>query len=352
MKDFKGILRKVLIGIIVLGIIIALTTGANVWFFWSIFNWLQTFVHAISGLDAPLAKAVAAILMIAVVMLPLGKVVLSFGPLPQKNKGLYRSLVFIVVCLFFTAMYFGSKETYFDPTTGKAMKYYSLSPTGEYKFYSEPGFDPLTGDKLKVATKTIILDSKGLLPGKKAAPVVAPTPVQTYVPAAVSSPVSVLDVTTTKPADIKRHSKKAVKHQRNYETNYDYHPVKQVDPVMPSQVAKPEETVYASQQPIETKSLVHFDNKSSETITITNYSSYVLFKIGPYCSLSKKMEPGTYNAIGDNITKSFTVDSHGLSLIFTYRSAENRQVSAGYNHVRSYKSMGIGPVRKNFNPRN
>ena len=162
MNEVNKIIRMVVISVIVLILLIALITGSNILFFWSIFGWLQNSVQSITGLDAPLAKAIAAIFTAVIVMLPLGKIFISFTPIPQKDSGSYRSILFVCMAIFFLFTYFGAKDTYFDIKTGEALKYYSVLPNGEYKFYSEPGFDPVTGDELKVVTKEIVLKSKGI----------------------------------------------------------------------------------------------------------------------------------------------------------------------------------------------
>lgn len=102
--------------------------------------------------------------MAVIVALPLGKLFLAYTPIPQKYKSWYRAAIFVVIGVFFLFIYFGGKDTYFDPTTGKPLKYYSISPIGQYKFYSQPGFDPETGDSLRPVTKDVILKSKGVKP--------------------------------------------------------------------------------------------------------------------------------------------------------------------------------------------
>jgi hypothetical protein len=159
--DTSRIIRTILLIVLGLLLLIALLTGANILFFWSIFSWLQNTIQINAGLDGTLAKGIAAIIMAGVVMLPLGKLLISFSPIPQKQKGLYRAIIFICISIFFFFIYFGGEKTYFNNQTGEAMKYYSISPNGSYRFFSEPGYDPETGDALKIVSKETILRMQG-----------------------------------------------------------------------------------------------------------------------------------------------------------------------------------------------
>jgi TPR repeat protein len=49
-------------------------------------------------------------------------------------------------------------ETYafFDPLTGKARVWYVRTPSGEYQFYDNPGYDPETGEPLSIISKEVI----------------------------------------------------------------------------------------------------------------------------------------------------------------------------------------------------
>ena len=154
------IIKTILNWIIIVGVIVALTTGANILFFWTIFNWIQNLIHVMTGFDVFFAKALASFFLAAVVMFPFGKVILSFLPVPQKNKPIYRALIFVVIGVLFLLSFFGSQDTYFNVKTGKALKYYSVLPNGEYRVYSEPGFDHLTGEKLKEVTGEVALKIK------------------------------------------------------------------------------------------------------------------------------------------------------------------------------------------------
>lgn len=158
------IVKMVLVSVIAIIILIALITGSNILFFWSIFNWLQETICIIPAIDESLAKALAAFLVAIIVMLPLGKMALSFTPIPQKNKSLYRSLILVCVGIFFMFMYFGTEKIYFNPQTGLPMKYYSIGLDGKIKISSMNGYDPETGAKLLPVTKEAIQKMKGIAP--------------------------------------------------------------------------------------------------------------------------------------------------------------------------------------------
>ena len=72
----KKFLKGSILAVLGLVIFALLVTGGNIAIFWSIFNWIQDGIHEITGLDTPLAKALAALVLAAIVMLPFLKVLL------------------------------------------------------------------------------------------------------------------------------------------------------------------------------------------------------------------------------------------------------------------------------------
>ena len=162
------IVKMVLLGVVAVIIVIALITGSNIFFFWSIFDWFQDAI-VIAGLNPLLAKAIASLLLAVVVMLPLGKMTLSFTPIPQKNKGLYRALIFICIGIFFSLAALGTRNAFFDSKKGVPLKYYS-EVNGKIRIFTAPGFDPETGDSLLPVTKEVILRSKGIQLKKEVEP--------------------------------------------------------------------------------------------------------------------------------------------------------------------------------------
>ena len=48
------------------------------------------------------------------------------------------------------------KYTFFDPLIGNPLAWYWLGADGSYEFYDGPGFQPQTGDPLKIATKYVV----------------------------------------------------------------------------------------------------------------------------------------------------------------------------------------------------
>ncbi|MGE5426109.1 MAG: hypothetical protein ACM3PZ_03475 [Bacillota bacterium] len=108
---------------------------------------------------------IAAFILAVLALLPAGDMLKSFSSLPQREKRTYRALTFLVIGSIFGLMYaLQSDDVYFDPNTGKPMKYYSVSPEGTFTFFSSPGYDPLTGNKLMPVTQDIILRSRGVVP--------------------------------------------------------------------------------------------------------------------------------------------------------------------------------------------
>jgi hypothetical protein len=164
----RKIVKVVLVVVIFLTISVALITGLNLLFFWSAFDWFQGLI-VIAGVNPLLAKSIASLLLAIVVMLPLGKMTLSLTPIPQKNKRLYRALIFVFIGIFFVFTYFGNRNIFFDPHKGVPLKYYS-EVNGKIKIFSAPGFDPETGDSLLPVTKEVILTSKGIQLKKEVTP--------------------------------------------------------------------------------------------------------------------------------------------------------------------------------------
>lgn len=145
----KWITTALYIGIVVYVVMIILT----VLFYFQVFNWLY---ENISSLVATgfLGKAITALLMAALFGLPLGKIIKSFLPAwPQKNKYRYRLIAFGMLAFGFFIIYLLRGNDYFDRRTGEPLQYFSIDRDGEYNFSKEGGFDPETGDTLKLFTK-------------------------------------------------------------------------------------------------------------------------------------------------------------------------------------------------------
>lgn len=154
--DYSKLLRRVLIGVIALAIFIVLMATGQILFILQIFGWIENKVRVTTGLDMLLVKGITAILMSIILILPIGGFILSFFPVPQKNKKIKRFTVFAIFALLFFAVYLSSTNVYFNPNTGQPLKYYSITTNGEYNFYSSNGYDPVTGDKLLPVNKEVV----------------------------------------------------------------------------------------------------------------------------------------------------------------------------------------------------
>jgi hypothetical protein len=145
---------KVIAAIIAIAILIVFL---QIFAIFGIFNWAETQVRLLTGLDMYLVKGICFFLLALLFGTPLISFVWSFLPIPQKNKKRKRFILLSVLAIFFFAVYFSSKNVYFNPESGKPTKYYSLGPNGEYNFYSSGGYDPVTGDKLQKVDKETVL---------------------------------------------------------------------------------------------------------------------------------------------------------------------------------------------------
>ena len=294
------IIKFILIFIIVVGIFTALITGANICWFWSVFNWLQNLIHVTTGFDALIAKALASIILAAVVMLPIGKVILSFSPIPQKNKRMYRSIVFVVMFLFFLLSFLGSRDTYFNVKTGKALKYYSVLPNGEYRVYSEPGFDPLTGQKLKEVTGEIALKIK------------ASAPKSFFIPDSVwkeKEPVEsssdkdmVKTVKKIVPVDNDRGIRKLKNEHRQTNTQSKTRPVFHQTYLQPADFKNVNSGVGG----------IHFENCMGTAITVYDSRHRFLYEIKPHYSKDGELSEGRYFYRIDNVEQSFVIYSEDI----------------------------------------
>lgn len=283
------IIRIILLLTLSLILLIALVTGANILFFWSIFAWIQSTIHSTTGLDVPLTKGLAALVMAAVVMFPLGKLFMAFMPIPQKNKGWYRSAIFIGIAVFFLFLYFGGQNTYFDPQTGKPLKYYSISPTGTYKFFSEPGFDPETGDTLKPVTRDIILKSKGVKP-KVMPNIIYQPPPPKPTPESETSEVTEPEAVSPPPKQ-EPYSSQAL--SRTYDEANNSLERSQRAPTIPRRQVEQSVTA-APYDPRQNWGNLNFDNKSNMNIVVITPERIKVLTISPRQLLTARMAPGKY----------------------------------------------------------
>jgi|GEM_PF-6700451 hypothetical protein len=151
----KTAIKVVIVSIVV----VVLICFAQIEVFVVILNWLQSEVRLMTGLDAFLAKGIALILMAFVFGTPLGGSIWSFSPIPQKNKKRKRFVFLSALAALFFIIFFTSKDVYFNPETGKPIKYYSISPDGGYKISSSDGYNSITGEKLKLVNKKIATEN-------------------------------------------------------------------------------------------------------------------------------------------------------------------------------------------------
>lgn len=155
--NLSKVVRQIALAVILLVIFIALIAGGQIIFILQIFGWIESVVRTSTGMDILFAKAVSAMVLAVLLFLPIWGLSLSFLPIPIKHKRGKRAIVLMIFALIFFALAFSSKNVFFDPKSGQPMKYYSMTPDGEYKLYSSAGYDPVTGDKLSPITKEVAL---------------------------------------------------------------------------------------------------------------------------------------------------------------------------------------------------
>jgi len=335
------------IAIIVGLIIIAI---ANFLFFWSILGWLTNAISTGTGIDYGLAKAIAGIMMILIVMLPLGKIVRSFSPVPQKNKGAYRAVIFVIIAIFSTIIYFGGKDANFDSQTRRAMKFYCEWPNGEIHVYEKPGFDPTTGDSLKIMTKEMALKLKGIstqtsAPASYSGSTVQPstyTPPTNYRSDVYSPAVN----KTEQSAIVKNEAIEQVETISNEDVKY-YPPIKQVNPITGESMDKNGSNSNSgenySRSTTKSRCLTHVENKSNFAAKVTNLDGYELFKIEAGFSVQRELEPGSYYLINNYQKIRFSLIEGQPFFIELKESGYTSSKNTPQNH-------GNRPVRQNFRP--
>lgn len=154
--DYSKLLKNALIALVAIIIFLILIATGQIIFLLQVFGWLENMVTTITGLDVMLSKGISALLMAIILILPIGGFILSFFPVPQKNKKIKRFSVLAVFGALCIASFFASQNVFFDRETGEPLKYYSYSLNGGYNFFSSGGYDPLTGDSLRPINREVI----------------------------------------------------------------------------------------------------------------------------------------------------------------------------------------------------
>ena len=131
--------------------IIALVRFGTVLFLAPVWSWLTNSVVNATGLNIWLAKALSALLI-----LPLIYVYSMVFSWRKKKRRIGIVLLSICTAMICVSMFFVTKDTYFSFKSGQANKWYIITPQGEYKFSTAPGFDPVWGKQYEVVTPEVI----------------------------------------------------------------------------------------------------------------------------------------------------------------------------------------------------
>jgi len=147
-KIFKWLV--IIMGVVLLLLVLHILT------FYGMFEYFESKVRVLTGYDNFIVKGISFLLLALFFGTPIGGLTWSFLPFPQKNKRRKRFILLAILALFCFILFFTSRGIYFNPENGKPMKYYSIQANGEYKFYSQGGYDPTTGDVLKPVNKVVM----------------------------------------------------------------------------------------------------------------------------------------------------------------------------------------------------
>lgn len=82
----------------------------------------------------------------------------QFELMARKQEPSARFIVVMTAyaCVFFGAMFWITKDVYFDHDTGASLQYYGVTLDGRIRLYGSEGFDTTTGEPLRKVTKKVI----------------------------------------------------------------------------------------------------------------------------------------------------------------------------------------------------
>jgi hypothetical protein len=107
----------------------------------------------ISGLSHLLVKGILVFVLIPFywALLEVSRINVRLFSAKRSHRKLGKIVIVTYAGLFFLAMFFLSRGTYFGHFKGEAIKYYANTPEG-IRFFDSPGFDPKYGIELKPVT--------------------------------------------------------------------------------------------------------------------------------------------------------------------------------------------------------
>jgi hypothetical protein len=132
-------------------VVIALIRFGTVLFLAPVWSWLSNSVVNATGVNIWLAKAFSALLILPLIYIY--SMVFSWR---KKKRQIGIVLLSVCTALICVSMFFVTKDTYFSFKSGQANKWYIITPQGDYKFSTSPGFDPVWGKPYKLVTPEVI----------------------------------------------------------------------------------------------------------------------------------------------------------------------------------------------------
>jgi hypothetical protein len=117
------------------------------------FNYATQNIVNISGLSHWLVKGILVFVLIPFYwgLLEVSRINVRLFSAKRSHRKLGKIVIVTYAGLFFLAMFFLSRGTYFGHFKGEAIKYYANTPEG-IRFFDSPGFDPKYGIELKPVT--------------------------------------------------------------------------------------------------------------------------------------------------------------------------------------------------------
>lgn len=141
----------VLVGVIVLFFLVRAAE-----FFWAyqIYAWTFDAIRSGTGLDSGLARPIAILLTVAIYLSIPTIGIFLLTRRHQREAFLILGLGLPLVLLL---MYLLGRGVYFNPLTGQPVKHYHIDRAGQVEIFSQDGFHPKTGERLRPITPEIVV---------------------------------------------------------------------------------------------------------------------------------------------------------------------------------------------------
>jgi hypothetical protein len=141
----------VLVGVIAL---FFLVRAAEFFWIYQVYSWTFDAIRSGTGLDAGLARPLAVLLTVAIY---LSVPTIGIFLLTRQRQREALLILGLGLPLLLLLMYLLGRDVYFNPLTGQPVKYYHIDRAGQVEVFSQDGFHPKTGERLRAITREIVV---------------------------------------------------------------------------------------------------------------------------------------------------------------------------------------------------